>query len=172
MAAGRGYGGHNSTGGGQGGPCADWVGASWWGRSVDRMARQRAGCRRQAGNGRARNRARASLNCFSQGQCWGRCKGKLQSEAARRAGEASGEGEEASSQGLGRYHRLAQTEPRRPACQVVGDHLDGQPSSVGGEAAQREMVQSDTVLEVAYRILDLGVAPMVGLQGLPGNGRN
>ena len=28
---------------------------------------QRAGCRRQAGNGRARNRARAPLNWFSQG---------------------------------------------------------------------------------------------------------
>ena len=47
--------------------------------------------------------------------------GKMQSELARRAGEPSGEGEEASPEGLGGYQLLAQTEPRRPACQVVGD---------------------------------------------------
>ena len=35
---------------------ADRTGASWRGRSVGRMA---AGCRRQAGSGKARNRARA-----------------------------------------------------------------------------------------------------------------
>ena len=61
--------------------------------------------------------------------------GKMQSEAARRAGEASGEGEEASSEGLGGYQLLTQTEPRGPACQVVGDHLHRQPGAVGGEAA-------------------------------------
>ena len=33
--------------------------------------------------------------------------GKMQSEAARRAGEPSGEGEEASSEGLGGYHRCS-----------------------------------------------------------------
>ena len=36
--------------------------------------------------------------------------------------------------------------------------------AVGGEAAGRHVVQSDTVLEVAYRILDLGVTAMIGLQ--------
>ena len=45
--------------------------------------------------------------------------GKMQSEAARRAGEPSGEGEEASSEGLGGQHRLAQTEPRCPAGQQL-----------------------------------------------------
>ena len=39
---------------------------------------------------------------------------KMQSEAARRAGEPSGDGEEASSQGLGGHHLLAQTEAHRP----------------------------------------------------------
>ena len=59
----------------------------------------------------------------------------MQSEASRRAGEPSGEGEEASSQGLGGHHLLAQTDVRRPASEVVGDHLDRQPGGVGGEAA-------------------------------------
>ena len=60
---------------------------------------------------------------------------QMQSEASRRAGEPSGEGEEASSQGLGGHHLLAQTDVRRPASEVVGDHLDRQPGGVGGEAA-------------------------------------
>ena len=59
---------------------------------------------------------------------------------------------------------LSQTDPRRPAGQVVGHRLDGQPGAVGGEAARGEMVQPDAVLEVAYGILDLGVAAMVSLQ--------
>ena len=58
--------------------------------------------------------------------------GKMQSEAAGgrcRTGEPSGHREEASSEGLGGHHRLAQTEARRPAGQVVGDDLDGQPGA-------------------------------------------
>ncbi len=58
--------------------------------------------------------------------------GKMQSEAARRAGEPSGEGEEASSEGLGGYPLLTQTDARGPAVQVVGHR---QPSGVGDEAA-------------------------------------
>ena len=44
---------------------------------------------------------------------------------------------------------------------------------IGGEAARGEMVEPDAVLEVADGILDLGVAPMVGLeiQGVPRPGR-
>ena len=44
---------------------------------------------------------------------------KMQGEAARRAGEASGHREEASSEGLGGYQLLTQTEPRRPAGQQL-----------------------------------------------------
>ena len=84
MAARSGYGGHNSIGGGQGVSFADWVGASWRGRSVGRMAGQRAGCRRQAGNGRARNRARAPPNWVFQGQRWGRCKVRRRAERVSR----------------------------------------------------------------------------------------
>ena len=40
--------------------------------------------RRQAGNGRARNRARARLNWVSQGQRWGRCKVRRRAERVSR----------------------------------------------------------------------------------------
>ena len=68
--------------------------------------------------------------------------GKMQSEAARLAGEPAGQREEASSECLGGYNLLAQTDARCPAGQVMGHHpvsstgqaLDGQPSGVGGEA--------------------------------------
>ena len=95
--------------------------------------------------------------------------GKMQSEAARRAGEPSGEGEEASSEGLGGYDLLTQPEPRGPAGQVMRQHLHRQPGAVGGEATRGEMVQPHAVLEVSDGVLDLGVAAMVGLQfqGLP-----
>ena len=131
-----------------------------------RVSRQRC---RQAGNGRARNRARARLNWVSQGQRWGRCKGKMQGEAARRGGEPSGDREEPPPQGLGDYDLRTQTEPRGPAGHVMRHHLDGQPGSVGGEAARGEMIQPHAVLEVSDGILDLGVAAMVGFQcqGLP-----
>ena len=44
---------------------------------------------------------------------------------------------------------------------------------IGGEAARGEMVQPHAVLEVSDGVLDLGVAPMVGLQmpGFPPPGR-
>ena len=66
-------------------------------------------------------------------------------------------GKEAASQGLGGHDLLAQTDARRPACQVVGDHLHRQPGAVGGEAARGEMVQPHAVLEVSDGVLDLGV---------------
>ena len=97
----------------------------------------------------------------------------MQSEAARRAGEPSGQGEEAPPEGPGGYHLLAQTDAHGPAGQVMGHHLDGQPGAVGGEAARGEMVEADAVLQVLDGILDLGVAAMAGLQlqGIPGPGR-
>ena len=88
----------------------------------------------------------------------------MQSETARRAVDPSGEGEEPPPEGLGGYHLLTQADARCPAGEVVGQHLDGQPGAVGGEAARGEMVQPDAVLEVPDGILDLGVAAMVSLQ--------
>ena len=74
---------------------------------------------------------------------------QMQGEAACRAGEPSG-----SPKGLGGRDLLAQTDPRRPAGQVVGHHLYRQPSAVGGEAAGRHVVQTDAVLEVSNGVLD------------------
>ena len=45
--------------------------------------------------------------------------GQMQSEAARRVGEPSGQGEEPSPQGLGGYQLLAQTDARCPAGQQL-----------------------------------------------------
>ena len=105
----------------------------------------------QEGRGRARSRARALLNWFLPGPALG----QVQGEAARLAGDASGQGEEASPQGLGGRHRLAQTDARCPAGQIVGDDpvsstgraLDGEPGAVGGEAARGEMVEPHAVLQ-------------------------
>ena len=88
----------------------------------------------------------------------------MQSEAARRAGDPSHQSEDPPPEGLGDHGPLAQTNPRRPAGQVMRHHLDRQPGAVGGEARRRHVVQPDAVLEVAYGVLDLGVAAMIGLQ--------
>ena len=90
--------------------------------------------------------------------------GKMQSEAARRAGDPPHQSEDPSPEGLGDQGPLAQTNPRRPAGQVMRHRLDRQPGAVGGEAPRRHVVQPDAVLEVAYGVLDLGVAAMIGLQ--------
>ena len=133
---------------------ADRTGASSRGRSVGRMA---AGCRRrQAGSGRAQGTIELG---FPRPALW-----QMQCEAARRACDPSGQGEEPPPEGLGGHHLLAQTDARCPAGEVVGHHLYRQPGGVGGEAVRGEMVQPHTVLEVLDGILDLGVAAMVGLQ--------
>ena len=95
--------------------------------------------------------------------------GKMQGDPACRAGEPSGQGEDPPPEGLGGHDLLTQADAGCPASQVVGHHLYRQPGAVGGKAARGEMVQPDAVLEVAYRILDLGVAAVVSLQfqGLP-----
>ena len=56
--------------------------------------------------------------------------GQMQSEAARRAGEPSGQGEEPSPERLGGYDLRTQTEPRCPAGKFMRHHLHGQPGSV------------------------------------------
>ena len=93
----------------------------------------------------------------SQGQRWGR------SEAARRA---DGEGEEASSEGLGGY----QFQTDGPAGQVVGHHLHRSQAPLAAKRPEGRWL-SPAVLEVSDGVLDLGVAPMVGLLQCPRLGR-
>ena len=89
---------------------------------------------------------------------------QMQGEAACRAGEPSGQGEDPSSEGLGGHDLLTQTDAGCPASQVMRHHLNRQPGAVGGKTAGRHVVQPDAVLEVAYGVLDLGVAAVIGLQ--------
>ena len=114
-----------------------------------------AGGRRQAGSVVARSRAKARLNRSSQSPALG----KVQGQPARRAGEPSGQGEEPPPEGLGGHDLFTQTEPGRPAGQVVRHHLDGQPGAVGGETPRGEMVQPHAVLEVADRTCSISLLP-------------
>ncbi len=84
--------------------------------------------------------------------------GKMQGEAAGRAGDSSGEGEEPPPEGLGGHHLLTQTGPGCPTGQVMRHHLYRQPSGVGGETARRHVVQPHAVLQVSNGVLDLGMA--------------
>ncbi len=96
---------------------ADRAGASWRGRSVVRWMAQTPALP----SGRKWNRSQpcqGESGLLSPGPALG----KMQSETARRAGESSRQGEEAPPQGLGGHHLLAQTNPRRPAGQVMA-HL-------------------------------------------------
>ena len=115
---------------------------------------------RQAGSGMARSRAKARLNFSAQGQRSGRCRVNRRAERVSRPAREKNRRRRVLVVAI----LLTQRDPRRPAGQVVGHRLDGQPGAVGGEAARGEMVQPDAVLEVAYGILDLGVAAMVSLQ--------
>ena len=90
--------------------------------------------------------------------------GKMQSEAARRAGDPSHQSEDPPPEGFGGRDPFTQADAGCPAGQVVRHHLYSQPGAVGGEAPRGHVVQPDAVLEVAYRILDLGVAAMISLQ--------
>ena len=90
--------------------------------------------------------------------------GKMQGKAARRAGDSSHQSEEPPPEGFGGRDPFTQADAGCPAGQVVRHHLYRQPGAVGGEAPRGHVVQPDAVLEVAYRILDLGVAAMISLQ--------
>ena len=112
--------------------------------------------RRQAGSGMARSRARARL-APPRASAW--------EDAIRRAERVS---RPARAKNRRRRVLVVTIRSPRPMRAVqrarLCHHLDRQPGAVGGEAARGEMVQPDAVLEVAYRILDLGVAAVVGLQ--------
>ena len=88
----------------------------------------------------------------------------MERELTSRASEPPGESEEPPPERLGRDDPLGQPDPGRPASKVVGDHLDREPGAIGGEATRGQVIEPDAVLEVTDRVLDLGVATMVGLE--------
>ena len=89
---------------------------------------------------------------------------QMQGEAARRSGDRSHQSEDPSSEGLGSHDLLTQADVGRPAGQVMRHDLDREPGGVGGETTRRHVVQPDAVPKVAYGVLDLGVATVVGLK--------
>ena len=90
--------------------------------------------------------------------------GKMQRQAACLAGDASGQGEETPSEGLGGHDPLTEADAGGPPAQVMRDDLDGQPGGVGGEAPRGEVIEPHAILQVADGVLYLGVAAVVSLQ--------
>ena len=74
-----------------------------------------AGRRRQEGSGKARNRGESTAELVFPRPALG----KMQGEAPGLAGEPSGQGEEASLEGFGGDHLLAQTNAPSPAGQQL-----------------------------------------------------
>ena len=116
--------------------CAGWARGYAAGDSRDPGWREIAGTLsqlqvgRQAGNGMACSRAKARLNWVSQGQRRGRCKVRRRAERVIRPTRAKTR----RLRVLVIHGPLAQTNPRRPAGQVMRHHLYRQPGGVGGEA--------------------------------------
>ena len=121
--------------------------------------------RRQVGSGRARNRARARLNWFSQGQRCGRCRVSWRAERVSRPAREKKRRRRVLvvTTGSPRPMRAVQR-ARLWAITCTASQAPFGRLRIGGEAVRGEMVQSNAVLEVSDGVLDLGVAPMVGLQ--------
>ena len=85
----------------------------------------------------------------------------MQGEAARRAGEPSGQGEEPPPQGLGGYYLLTETDARRPAGQVVGNHLDGSQAALAAKRPEGRWLRPTPFR--SRMAFHLGVAAVVGL---------
>ena len=99
--------------------------------------------RRQAGNGRARNRARARLNWVSQGQRWGRCK------VRRRAEWVSRPAREKNRRRRVLVVTICSPSPSRAVqrARLWAITLDRQPGGAGGETARLRDRRSLGILE-------------------------
>ena len=119
----------------------------------------------QEGSGRARNRARARLNCSSQGQRRGRCKVRRRAERVSRPARAKKRRLRVLVVAIGspRPTRAVQR-ARLWAITCMASQAPFGKLRIGGEAARGEMIQPYAILEVADGILGLGVAAAVGLQ--------
>ena len=93
---------------------------------------------------------------------------KMQGQPACRAGEPSGQGEEPPPEGLGGGYPLAQTDASRLA-RLWAITWTASQAPLAAKSAGRHVVQSDTVLEVAYRILDLVAASASSSSNLVGD---
>ena len=86
------------------------------------------------------------------------------------AGDSSGGSQVSASQGVGGDECFVEPETAGPAGQVVGDHVEAKPGGVRSEPPGGEVVETDTVFEVADGVFDDGVAAVIGVKpgGLSG----
>ena len=104
------------------------------------------------------SRAMAARDWVSQGQCWGRCRVRRRAERVIRPTRAKNRRGPEGFGGRGHPGRCGLSSG--PGCAPSVP-----PARRRWRRAPRgHVVQPDAVLEVAYRILDLGVAAMISLQ--------
>ena len=115
---------------------------------------------RQAGNGMACSRAKARLNWVSQGQRRGRCKVRRRAERVIRPTRAKTRRLRVLVITV-RSPRPIRAVQRARLCAIT---WTASQAPLAAKRARRHVVQPDAVLEVAYGVLDLGVAAMIGLQ--------
>ena len=134
-----------------------------WHEFAGKLGQLQAGS--QAGSGMARSRAMARVNWVSQGQCRGRCRVRRRAERVIRPTRAKNRRLRVLVVAI-RSPRPMRAVQRARLCAIT---CTASQAPLGGEAPRGHVVQPDAVLEVAYRILDLGVAAMISLQfeGLP-----
>ena len=96
--------------------------------------------------------------------------GQVQGEAARLAGEPSGEREEASSEGLGGQHRLAQADARCPAGQQLSPaEVHGQLDRVVEQLREAFPQVAELLADAAPDILAFTAFPVAHWQKLWSN---
>ena len=134
-----------------------------WCEFSETLGRLQAGL--QAGSGMTRNRARARVNWVSQGQRWGRCKVRRRAERVSRPARAKTRRLRVLVVVV-RSPRPSRAVQRARLCAITctASQATFGKLRTGGETARRHVVQPDAVLEVAYGVLNLGVAAVVGLQ--------
>ena len=118
---------------------------------------------RQAGSGMARSRATARVNWVSHGQCWERCRVRWRAERVIRPTRAKTRRLRVLVVTVG-SPRPTRAVQRARLCAITWTASQAPFGKLrtGGETPRGEMVQPDPVLEVAYGVLDLGVAAPTG----------
>ena len=132
-----------------------------WREFAGTLGQSQAG--RQAGSGMARSRAKARVNWDSQGQRRGRCRVRRRAERVIRPTRAKTRRLRVLVVTV-RSPRPIRAVQRARLCAIIPPARRRWRRN-----APTHVVQPDAVLEVAYGVLDLGVAAMIGLQfqGLP-----
>ena len=89
--------------------------------------------------------------------------GKMQGQPACRAGEPSGQGEEPPPEGLGGGYPLSQTDRAVQRARLWAIVWTASQAPLAAKRSEGRWFSPTPLLEVAYGILDLGVAAMVSL---------